>query len=183
MDPTKGRRRRKEITREISDMVAEMDNKCDMIYALYDVAEEVISIRPHHHHHHHHHEKSTKAISKGKAPAQSVNFMDDSDEEQGEFEYPAPGRSGKLVQIEDVEDSGDYHAHAADMSNVNLGRGGGNLNEVSLLDETEDDTSMQVARHLARQGKEIDRQLGDGRGSQEKSVMDSFDEGERTFRP
>ncbi|KAF8422513.1 hypothetical protein EV426DRAFT_670644 [Tirmania nivea] len=182
LDPTKGKRRRKEITREINDMVAEMDWKCDMIYALYDVAEEFISTRPQHQHQvNGHSTKASNSAVKGKGPAHSVNFMNGVDSEADDvFEYAIPKRNGKLVEVEDVEDSDEYRGYRGNMMGVNMGRGG--ENEVSLLDETsevEEDTNMQVARHLKRQGKEVDRQLGRG---QERVVKDSYDEGEETFR-
>jgi Centrosome microtubule-binding domain of Cep57 len=40
LDPAVGKRRRKALTEEINELVAEMDYKCDQIYALYDVNEE-----------------------------------------------------------------------------------------------------------------------------------------------
>jgi len=176
LDPTKGKRRRKEITREINDMVAEMDWKCDMIYALYDVAEEFISTRSQVNDRA---KPSSSSAAKGKAPAYSVNFMGGADSEaEGVFEYTAPKRNGKLVEVEDVDDSDEYRGHIRDMSNVNMSRGG--ENEISLLDETsevEEDTSTLIARHLKRQGKEADRQFG---RAQEKVVRDSYGEGDET---
>lgn len=180
LDPTKGKRRRKEITREINDMVTEMDWKCDMIYALYDVAEEVITSRPDTDGKY----TSSSSAAKGKGPAKTANTNMNGlrSDEESEFEYAIPARrNGRLVEVEDVDESGEYHHHMADLSNVNMGRGGGD-NEVSLLDETEDeedvdDTNREVARHLARQGKEVDRGLvGNGRGGQEKVVMDSYED-------
>ena len=40
LDPSMGKRRRKTLTGEMNELVAEMDYKCDQIYALYDVNEE-----------------------------------------------------------------------------------------------------------------------------------------------
>ncbi|RPA97369.1 hypothetical protein L873DRAFT_1791036 [Choiromyces venosus 120613-1] len=40
LDPSMGKRRRKALTGEMNELVAEMDYKCDQIYALYDVNEE-----------------------------------------------------------------------------------------------------------------------------------------------
>lgn len=40
LDPSIGKRRRKALTGEMNELVAEMDYKCDQIYALYDVNEE-----------------------------------------------------------------------------------------------------------------------------------------------
>lgn len=163
-------------------MVAEMDWKCDMIYALYDVAEEFISTRPQHQHQVNGlPTKPSSSATKGKAPVHSVNFMNSVDSEvEGVFEYIIPKRNGKLVEVEDVDDSDEYRGHMDNILGVNMGRGG--ENEVSLLDETsevEEDTNMQIARHLKRQGKEVDRQLGRG---QERVVKDSYDGGEGTFR-
>lgn len=42
LDPTIGKRRRKTLTNEINELAAEMDYKCDQIYALYDVNEEFV---------------------------------------------------------------------------------------------------------------------------------------------
>lgn len=42
LDPTIGKKRRKTLTNEMNELVAEMDYKCDQIYALYDVNEEFI---------------------------------------------------------------------------------------------------------------------------------------------
>ncbi|KAF8453129.1 hypothetical protein BGX38DRAFT_1179336 [Terfezia claveryi] len=180
LDPTKGKRRRKEITREINDMVAEMDWKCDMIYALYDVAEEFISTRPQHQHQVNG-TKSSSSAPKGKVPAHSVNFMRGVDSGvEHVFEYTIPKRNGKLVEVEDADDSDEYRGQRGNMFGVNMGRGGDN--EVSLLDETsevEEDMNMQIARHLKRQGKEADRQSG---REQERVVKDSYDEGEESFR-
>lgn len=164
-------------------MVAEMDWKCDMIYALYDVAEEFISTRPQHQHQvNGHFTKPSSSATKGKVPTHSVNFMDGVDSEpEGIFEYTIPKRNGRLVEVEDVDDSDEYREHRGNnILGVNMGRGG--ENEVSLLDETseaEEDTNMEIARQLKRQGKEVDRQLGRG---QERVVKDSYDEGEETFR-
>ncbi|RPB21607.1 hypothetical protein L211DRAFT_869862 [Terfezia boudieri ATCC MYA-4762] len=177
LDPTKGKRRRKEITREINDMVAEMDWKCDMIYALYDVAEEFVSTRPHQVNG----TKSSSSAPKGKVTAHSINSMGGVDSgAEHVFEYTIPKRNGKLVEVEDADDSDEYRGHMGNMFGVNMGRGGDN--EVSLLDETsevEENMNMQIARHLKRQGKEVDRQSG---RKQERVVKDSYDEGEETFR-
>ncbi|KAI5844532.1 hypothetical protein DFP73DRAFT_573349 [Morchella snyderi] len=40
LDPTIGKKRRKMLTNEMNEFVADMDYKCDQIYALYDVNEE-----------------------------------------------------------------------------------------------------------------------------------------------
>lgn len=42
LDPTIGKRRRKTLTNETNELAAEMDYKCDQIYALYDVNEEFV---------------------------------------------------------------------------------------------------------------------------------------------
>ncbi|KAL7267818.1 hypothetical protein RUND412_009582 [Rhizina undulata] len=42
LDPAIEKRRRKALTREMNELVAEMDYKCDQIYALYDVNEEFV---------------------------------------------------------------------------------------------------------------------------------------------
>lgn len=42
LDPTIGKRRRKILTNEMSELAAEMDYKCDQIYALFDVNEELV---------------------------------------------------------------------------------------------------------------------------------------------
>lgn len=151
-------------------MVAEMDWKCDMIYALYDVAEEIFTARPKRKDLDH---KPASSLIKGKT---NVNFMHgiNPDEEVGYFQR-RPG--GGLVDVEDVEDSEEYHRNTADLSNVNMGRG--SYNEVSLLDESgevEDDTTMQVARHLAKQGRELDRNLGNEKRAQKEDVMLESDE-------
>ena len=143
-------------------MVAEMDCKCDMIYALYDVAEEFISTRPQYQHQANDRAKpSSSGATKGKAPTHSVNFMDGVDlEAEDVFKYTIPKRNGKLVEVEDVDDSDEYRGHTGDMSNANIGRGG--EKEVSLLDETseaEEDTNMQIARLSKKQGKEVDRRF------------------------
>lgn len=42
MNPALQKKRRKALTREMNELVAEMDAKSDQIYALYDVNEEFI---------------------------------------------------------------------------------------------------------------------------------------------
>jgi hypothetical protein len=42
LDPTIGKKRRKMLTNEMNELVADMDYKCDQIYALYDVNEEFV---------------------------------------------------------------------------------------------------------------------------------------------
>ncbi|KAI5808689.1 hypothetical protein DFH27DRAFT_235330 [Peziza echinospora] len=215
LDPSRGKRRRKEITAEINEMVAEMDWKCDMIYALYDVAEEVnggkhsLPTPAHSHRHLYRHHSPTK----GKSP-QQVNFMDlhgfDSEGEQEEFEreIQVNGGKSKLVDVDagsdteredhhrhDVVDSeedstmdsstGDkaqrhhhHHHHHNNYQNNN------NQQDLSLLDENDttkdDDTNMEVARHLARQHQETAKQLsslaGKHRHGRVEEVVDSYDE-------
>ncbi|KAF8471707.1 centrosome microtubule-binding domain of Cep57-domain-containing protein [Kalaharituber pfeilii] len=189
LDPARGKRRRKEITREINDMVAEMDWKCDMIYALYDVAEEVITSRKQHAAA----SKSTSA-AKGKAPVRGVYFQnkDGVDSEDDDFERGLQkelSRSGaKLVDIDGEEASGagaEGHRNDEDTTATISATMAVGQNEISLLDESNelDDTNMEVARHLARQHKEMEKQLGNGNGSrkQDKVVMDSYDEGDSSF--
>lgn len=154
-------------------MVAEMDWKCDMIYALYDVAEEVISIGGHIKHKHPRARSGDDIIGRAPAPPQGVNFRNmnviDSEAEE-EFERDLRRELGR--------------AHDGNHDETfSTTRGVGNHNEVSLLDGSEDDTSMQVARHLAMQQKEMERQLGGGGGrQQEKVVVDSYDEGDESYR-
>lgn len=185
LDPSKGRRRRKEITREVNEMVAEMDWKCDMIYALYDVAEEIITARPKRKGHDH---KPASSSTKGKTNGPAVNFMHDVNrDEEAEYFHAMQSQwrpGGKLVDVEDVEDSVEYHQNTMDLSNVNVGRS--NYNEVSLLDESgelEDDTTMQVARHLAKQGRGPDRNIGNDERVQKQGVMlDSDEDADLGFR-
>ena len=42
LDPAVQKKRRKALTREMNEMVSEMDAKSDQIYALYDVNEEFV---------------------------------------------------------------------------------------------------------------------------------------------
>jgi hypothetical protein len=42
LDPAIQKKRRKAMTRELNELVAEMDAKSDQIYALYDVNEEFV---------------------------------------------------------------------------------------------------------------------------------------------
>jgi hypothetical protein len=42
LDPSIQKKRRKALTREMNELVAEMDAKSDQIYALYDVNEEFV---------------------------------------------------------------------------------------------------------------------------------------------
>ena len=42
LDPAIQKKMRKSLTREMNELVAEMDAKCDQIYALYDVNEEFV---------------------------------------------------------------------------------------------------------------------------------------------
>jgi hypothetical protein len=42
LDPAIQKKRRKAVTRELNELVAEMDAKSDQIYALYDVNEEFV---------------------------------------------------------------------------------------------------------------------------------------------
>lgn len=43
LDPAVGKKARKTVVREMNEIVAEMETKCDQIYALYDVNEGFLS--------------------------------------------------------------------------------------------------------------------------------------------